>query len=95
MAGVGIRLGTCSQDIRDAGRPNVHVFSPNCVIHTFTYGPSWWEIQIDGISSRDVIGALARGEDMEPRVIADDCAGISCSVGCSASAVASATQEAW
>ena len=61
--------------------PNVHVFAPNCVIHTFTYDPHWWKITVGGVSSRDLIGALARGESV-PAATIDRCEGLECSSGC-------------
>jgi len=81
-----------SNVVSSVGRPplgprsNVHLFSPNCVVHTFTYGPSWWQIKIKGYSSRDAIGQLAyrntTTSSRVPRVLIDDCIGLSCSEGC-------------
>lgn len=67
--------------ILGSGSTNVYVFSPSCVIHTFTYGPEWWNIKVDGKSSRDIIGALANGEKVEQQYV-DLCEGISCTEAC-------------
>ena len=57
----------------------------NGQVHTFTYGDSWWNIQVKGYSSRDVIGALVQNLTPKqiPRIIVDDCQGLSCRHGTS------------
>merc|ERR1712032_101879 len=72
---------TVNDMLRSIDRTNIYMFSPNCVVHTFTYDPHWWQIRVDGWSSRDVIGALVDGKTNPPRRIVDDCVGLSCSIG--------------
>ena len=75
--------GTATRALAAMTSLNVHVFAPNCVVHTFADNPLWGQASVRGWTSRDVVGELVyRNSSRYPRILIDDCSGLSCSEGC-------------